>query len=215
MIRCISNNRYSFQAYSYQFLTIRIDYYLSTMNLFPTNLHTQKKNRIRKQFAWIILALLISGISQAQSDFSSKLIGVGVVVADLQRSLDFYMNGIGMVKTGSFTINEEFSKRSGLANGVSTAVTILKLEDSPQASEWKLMSFNKKSKHPVQKFIQDDTGMQYITIQVKSLKPVLERLKQQKVTFLGNTPTPLGPDSHFVLVQDPDGNFIELIGPLE
>src|SRR3954469_23806815 len=84
----------------------------------------------------------------AQSNFTSKTIGVGVVVADLDRSLDFYVNGIGMVKTGSFTINEDFGKRSGLTNGVATNVTILKLENSPDATDWKLMSFGKKASHP-------------------------------------------------------------------
>jgi catechol 2,3-dioxygenase-like lactoylglutathione lyase family enzyme len=163
----------------------------------------------------IICAVLMNYVAHAQSNFSSKLIGVGVVVADVNRSLNFYVNGIGMVKTGSFTINEEFGKRSGLTNGEPVSVTVLKLENSPEASEWKLMSFGKKAAHAQQKFIQDDTGMQYITIQVKSLKPILERLKQQKVTFLGRTPTPLSKDAHFVLVQDPDGNFVELIGPLE
>ena len=77
------------------------------------------------------------------------------------------------------------------------------------------MSFGKKSAHPRPKFIQDDTGVQYITIQVKSLKPIIDRLKEQKVTFLGSTPTPLTSNTHFVLVQDPDGTFVELIGPLE
>ena len=72
-----------------------------------------------------------------------------------------------------------------------------------------------KGCHRKQKFIQDDVGMQYITINVKSLKPVIERLKQMKVTFLGETPIPLNAKSHFALVQDPDGNFIELIGPLD
>ncbi|WP_345264103.1 VOC family protein [Nibrella viscosa] len=153
--------------------------------------------------------------AQAQSNFTSKTIGIGVVVADLNRSLDFYVNGIGMVKTGSFTINEEFSKRSGLANGVATNVTILKLENSPEATDWKLMSFNTKASHPKPRFIQDDTGMQYITINVKALKPIIDRLTQMKVPFLGSTPTPLNGKSHFVLVQDPDGTFIELIGPLE
>ncbi len=163
----------------------------------------------------IVCAILMNYLACAQSNFSSKLIGIGVVVADLNRSIDFYVNGIGMVKTGSFTINEDFGKRSGLTNGVPVSVTMLKLENSPEANEWKLMSFGKKATHPQQKFIQDDTGMQYITIQVKSLKPIIERLKQQKVTFLGTTPTPLSKDAHFVLVQDPDGNFVELIGPLE
>ncbi|WP_421827125.1 VOC family protein [Larkinella sp.] len=164
------------------------------------------------------ITLLVFGCvlsSFAQSNFSSKAIGIGVVVADLDRSLDFYVNGIGMVKTGSFTINEEFGKRSGLTNGVPVSVTILKLENSPDATDWKLMSFGKKATHSSQKFIQDDTGMQYITIQVKALKPIIDRLTQMKVPFLGDTPTPLNAKSHFVFVQDPDGTFVELIGPLE
>ena len=153
--------------------------------------------------------------AQAQSNFSSKVIGVGVVVADLDRSLDFYVKGIGMIKTGNFTINEDFGKRSGLSNGVATNVTILKLENSPEATDWKLMSFGKKASHPKPKYIQDDTGMQYITIQVKALQPIIDRLTQMKVPFLGSTPTPLNDKAHFVFVQDPDGNFIELIGPLQ
>ena len=152
--------------------------------------------------------------SSAPSNFSSKLIGAGVVVSDLERSLDFYVNGIGMVKAYSFKINPDFSKRSGLANGDSTAVTVLKLENSPEANEWKLMSFGKKATHPKQNFIQDDTGVQYITINVKALKPIIEKLKQRKVPFLGSSPTPLNQNSHLLLVQDPDGTFIELIGPM-
>ncbi|WP_460940788.1 VOC family protein [Spirosoma humi] len=153
--------------------------------------------------------------ANAQANFTSKVIGVGVVVADLERSLDFYVNGIGMVKTGSFTINEDFGKRSGLTNGVAVAVTILKLENSPEATDWKLMSFGSKPSHPKPKNIQDDTGMQYITINVKALQPVIDRLRQMKVPFLGSTPTPLNASAHFVFVQDPDGTFIELIGPLQ
>jgi catechol 2,3-dioxygenase-like lactoylglutathione lyase family enzyme len=167
-----------------------------------------------KTVSLFILALLLSHLGVAQSNFTSKVIGIGVVVADLDKSLDFYVNGIGMVKTGSFTINEEFSKRSGLANGEPTQVTMLKLENSPDATDWKLMSFGKKAGHPQSKFIQDDTGMQYITINVKSLKPIIDRLTKMNVSFRGSTPTPLNDKAHFVLVQDPDGTFIELIGPL-
>ncbi len=167
-----------------------------------------------KTVSLFILALLLCHLAVAQSNFTSKVIGIGVVVADLDKSLDFYVNGIGMVKTGSFTINDEFSKRSGLANGASTQVTILKLENSPDATDWKLMSFGKKAGHPKPKFIQDDTGMQYITINVKALKPIVDRLTKMNVPFRGSTPTPLNDKTHFVLVQDPDGTFIELIGPL-
>lgn len=164
----------------------------------------------------ITLFVFLSVLSaKAQSNFTSKVIGVGVVVADLERSLDFYVNGIGMVKTGSFTINDDFGKRSGLTNGVAVAVTMLKLENSPEATDWKLMSFGSKPAHPKPKNIQDDTGMQYITINVKALQPVIDRLTKMRVPFLGSTPTPLNANAHFVLVQDPDGTFIELIGPLQ
>ena len=161
-----------------------------------------------------VTALLIGGFVHAQSNFTSTSIGVGVVVADMQRSLDFYVKGIGMVKTGNFTINAEFGKRGGLTGGEAVEVNILKLENGPEGTDWKLMSFGKKASHPKPKFIQDDTGPQYITIQVKSLTPIIDRLKAQNVTFLGSTPTPLTKDSHFVLVQDPDGTFVELIGPM-
>jgi catechol 2,3-dioxygenase-like lactoylglutathione lyase family enzyme len=163
----------------------------------------------------IVTALLLNVATYAQSNFTSNLIGSGVVVADLERSLDFYVNGIGMVKAYNFTINEDFSKRSGLSNGVAVDVTVLKLENSPNANEWKLMSFGNKQAESKPEFIQDGTGVQYITINVKALNPVIERLKAKNVKLLGSTPTPLNGKQHFVLVQDPDGIFIELIGPLD
>jgi catechol 2,3-dioxygenase-like lactoylglutathione lyase family enzyme len=163
----------------------------------------------------IVTALLLNVATYAQSNFTSNLIGSGVVVADLERSLDFYVNGIGMVKAYNFTINEDFSKRSGLSNGVAVDVTVLKLENSPNANEWKLMSFGNKQAESKPEFIQDGTGVQYITINVKALNPVIERLKVKNVKLLGSTPTPLNGKQHFVLVQDPDGIFIELIGPLD
>ena len=150
----------------------------------------------------------------SQSNFSSQVINIGVVVSDLGRSLDFYVNGIGMVKTGGFSLDQDFAKRSGLSGGIPFSITVLKLENSPEATEWKLMSFDKKAAHKKSNFVQDDLGMQYITINVKSLKPVIERLTRQRVKFLGDTPTPLNKDLHFLLVQDPDGNFLEIIGSL-
>ncbi len=151
--------------------------------------------------------------AEAASEFQHGTILVGVVVTDFQKALDFYTNVLGMKKTGGFSIDEDFGKRSGLSNGVPFDVTILKLEDSPQATEWKLLSFGKKAAHPRPKYIQDDTGIQYVTIFVKSMKPFIERIKKHSVPFLGETPTTLGDGRQFVLVQDPDGTFIELIGP--
>lgn len=166
----------------------------------------------------ICLMLAISATyttkTMAQSEFSSNLIGVGLVVTDIEKALDFYTNVVGMKKVGEFDVDEEFGKSSGLSDGIAFHVDVLKLEDSPEANQWKLMSFGKDAGHPRSKFIQDDTGMQYITIMVKSLEPFLKRIEKHNVKLLGDTPIPLGPDQHFVLIQDPDGTIVELIGPL-
>lgn len=169
-----------------------------------------------KKLSVIILAIatILSTNIMAQSEFSSNTIGVGVVVRDLDKSLDFYLNVIGMKKVGEFEVNAEMGKASGLSNGVPFHVDVLKLEDSPEANNWKLMSFGKEATHPMPTYIQDDNGMQYVTIKVNSLEPFLQRIKKHDVELLGETPIPLGKD-HFVLVQDPDGTIIELIGPLK
>ena len=119
-----------------------------------------------------------------------------------------------MKETGGFSVNSEMGLKTGLTNGIAFDVKVLKLIDSPKATEWKLLSFKKEATHPEQKYIQDDTGMQYITIFVNDLQPFEERLRENNIPLLGETPTQLGDGRYFILVQDPDGVFIELIGPM-
>ena len=159
------------------------------------------------------LVVMPSYSVQPPDDFAKSAISIGVVVEDLDKALDFYLNVIGMVKTGEFSVDADKSRELGLSNGNSFDVKVLKLENSESAPEWKLMSFGKKATHPKQTYVPDDTGMQYITIFVKSMKPLLERIKKHDVKMLGKTPAMLDETRQFVLVQDPDGTFIELIGP--
>jgi len=169
-----------------------------------------------KKLTILILALATFSSSNlmAQSEFASNQIGVGVVVKDIDSSLFFYLNVIGMRKVTEFDVNAEFAKTSGLSNGVPFHVDVLKLVDAPDANQWKLMSFGKDATHPMPTYIQDDNGMQYITIMVNSLEPFLKRIEKYNIKLLGDTPIPLG-ENHFVLIQDPDGNIIELIGTLK
>lgn len=169
--------------------------------------------RILSIFA--LVALSLTRVSSAPGDFASPTIGIGVVVSDLNKSLDFYTNVIGMIQTGSFEIKEDFAKKSGLTDGSPTQVKVLRLGEGEDATQWKLMSFGDKSKPGKDEFIHNRTGMRYITILVKDLNPILQRIKDRKIKLLGETPVALGRASHFVLIQDPDGTFIELIGPLK
>lgn len=160
---------------------------------------------------FLVLAVFIS--TAQTSEFSNPNIFVGNVVEDLDKSVDFYTKVIGMTKTGEFSVPKEKCTELGLTNKYTLDVVILKLEDSPEASEWKLMSLGTKANHPKQKFMHDDTGMQYITILVNHLNPFIERMKKNKIKILSGVPSSLGDDRFFILVQDPDGTFIELIGP--
>lgn len=166
-----------------------------------------------KKFILPLVLLLTVFISSAQSEFSHPGIFVGNVVEDLDKSVKFYTEVIGMTKTGEFSVGKEKAKTLGLTDNYDLNVTVLKLEDSPNATEWKLMSVGTKANHPKQKWMTDDTGPQYITILVNHLDPFMARCKKYNVKILSEKPSSLGNDRFFILVQDPDGTFIELIGP--
>ncbi len=171
---------------------------------------------MKKTFAFLALAgLLVIPALAASEDFSNTTISIGVVVTDLDKAVDFYTNVVGMVQTGSFEIGAEFSKKSGLADGNAAQVKVMRLGQGETATQWKLMSFGDKAKPIKSDFVHSHTGMRYITIQVKDLGSIFERIKARKIKLMGETPVPLGNDNHFILIQDPEGTFIELIGPMK
>ena len=167
-------------------------------------------------YSLLVLLAVCSIQTKAQDkiqEFAKNTIQIGVVVEDLDKALDFYKNVLGMVEQPGFSVNADVAKRSGLSNGVPFDVAILKLEDSDEAQQWKVISFGKKAKHAKPTYMSDDNGMRFCTLFVKSMKPFLERFKKHEVKLLGETPIALSGGRQLVLVQDPDGNFFELIGP--
>lgn len=162
-----------------------------------------------------IALLIMTYCAMAQSEFSSPTIQIGVVVEDLEKSMQFYTDIIGMRQTGGFDVTPEVAKSTGLTDGLALSVAIMKLEDSPAANEWKLMSFGKKGENMNHEYIDDDNGMRYVTIFYKTLNDVLERIRDNDIATLGETPYLLPDGRHFILVKDPDGTFIELIGGME
>lgn len=171
------------------------------------------KKRGKTVLLLLIGILTIYNTAIAQNDFAKTAISIGVVVEDLDKSLDFYQNVVGMVKVREFVVDSEKANRMGLSKDKSFDIKVLKLENSEEAAELKLMTFNNKTSHKNQKFIPDENGIRYITLFVKSMKPILKRIKKNKVKTLGETPTMLDEKRMFVLIQDPDGNFVEFIGP--
>jgi catechol 2,3-dioxygenase-like lactoylglutathione lyase family enzyme len=170
----------------------------------------------RMMMAVALLALLAGTTTAGESPFTEGTIHVGVVVTDLDKSTAFYTDVLGMTKTGQFDVSADFGKASGLTGGLAFHVDVFGLRNEPGAAQFKLMSFEKDARTPRSAHIQDSLGMQYVTLNVTDLTPFVARIKAAGVPLLGDTPVPLfdtGKD--FVLVQDPDGTFIELIGPMK
>ena len=153
----------------------------------------------------------------AEGDFSSRVIHVGVVVSDLEKSLEFYKDVIGMVQVDqeSFDVNADMGRRTGLSDGIPFHVEVLKLGSGPDASQFKLMSFGDKAQKRENEYIHNHTGIQYITIFVNELEPIIKRIKAHSVKMLGETPILLSEGTYFIAVKDLDGTIIELIGPMK
>lgn len=170
-----------------------------------------------KRATWFTLAAALVALAAhaAEVRFKTTTIQIGMVVSDLDKSKAFYQDVVGMIQTDrkSFDIPAEFGKSSGLTDSLPFHVEILKLGSGDSATELKLMSFGDKPKKQENPFIHSHTGIQYLTLQVEDIAPSLERIQARGIKMLGETPVPIPDGRLFILIQDPDGTFVEIIGP--
>ncbi len=173
---------------------------------------------MKKILTSLVIALFAFQSAQAaEEEFAKKTISIGMIVSDLDKSLEFYKDVVGFIQADrtEFDVPAEFGKKSGLTDSIGLHVEVLKLGRGEDVTELKIMTFGDKPKKQENEYLHTNTGIQYLTIFVTELKPILERIKEHKVKLLGETPIPLGEKNSFVLIKDPDGTFIELIGPME
>jgi lactoylglutathione lyase len=150
----------------------------------------------------------------ADTEFSKPIIDLGIVVKDADRTARFLTNVIGFKEVRGFTATSELGKKIGLLNGQSTQVRVFVLEDVDQATRIKILSFPEAPGKPAdQAYIHSTLGIRYLTLYVKNLNRVLERVKKANISTLGETPVEMSAGTWLLALKDPDGNFIELIGP--
>lgn len=168
--------------------------------------------------AWAVAGVLMIQIARSQTDrpqFARTTIDIGVVVSDVDKAMKFYTEGIGFTDAGSFDVPAQMAGDTGLTDSKPFTVRMLKLGKDATATTLKLMQIpNAGSKAVDNQYISSSLGMRYLTITVADLTKTLGRLKEQGIAPV-KPPYRLGGDSHLVLVKDPDGNTIELIGPVQ
>ncbi|MBI1388608.1 MAG: VOC family protein [bacterium] len=150
----------------------------------------------------------------APDEFSSKTVLIGMIVSDMDASVKFYKDVVGFTEYEGFSVDADFGERSGLTDSLPLTVRVFKLGPGADATQLKLIEFKEKAQKQQNDFIHSHTGVQYLTIRVTELQPILDRIKKNNVKMLGKTPIELSGRDMFVLIKDPDGTFVELIGPL-
>ena len=165
----------------------------------------------------LLLALApVTRAADAAGEFTRPTIDIGIVVQDASRTAGFLTNAIGFTEVQGFDVSADLGKKIGLIEGHAVKVRVFVLSEGEQVTRIKILSFpGAASKKPDQQTIHATLGMRYLTLYVKDTNRALERLREANIKPLGETPLDLGGGTYITVVKDPDGNFIELIGPMK
>ncbi|KRO40440.1 MAG: hypothetical protein ABR63_04560 [SAR86 cluster bacterium BACL1 MAG-120920-bin57] len=131
----------------------------------------------------------------AQINFTSDAIDIGIVTVNDLEMLNFYQEVLGLKKEmeipfpGLGTVNK-LSFGSGY-------IKILVLDDKP------------KNINPTGNF-STSNGIRYITINLSNLDHILESCAANNINII-NAGTIIRPGVTVAIIQDPDGNLIELM----
>jgi len=162
--------------------------------------------------------LLVAGAAQTSSMtkmFSRSTIDIGVVVSDVDKAAKFYTEAVGMTEVQGFDVSPQLAGDSGLTNYHPFKVRVFVLADEPVATHLKLMEIpDAAPKKTDQQYISSSLGYSYLTLLVTDMKASVERAKAAGVSPV-KAPYQLGGNNYLTLLKDPDGNIIELVGPME
>jgi catechol 2,3-dioxygenase-like lactoylglutathione lyase family enzyme len=149
-----------------------------------------------------------------------EIIGVGNflhVVADAEKSVDFYQNVLGMDLQGTPpTGPRPYLDTPAIVNlydapGAQYRVGVGMVQGSPMRAE--LVEWKGVDRTPIHPRYQDP-GAATLILTVRDLIPILARVKKAAAPIVttGGEPVRLN-DSKAIMLRDPDGFYVELIQP--
>ena len=157
---------------------------------------------------------ILSSPLLSQSNADLGVAAIGLVVSDIEQSEDFYTNIIGMREVGGFSLDKQWSMEAGAANDQPFSVKQFKLVDAPTSTILKLAYFDHTDKVAETSGIDKRPGVNYITLfyNKSGFNEVIDRVNKAGIKKIGWVKR----DSYqLVFVRDPDGVFVELVGPPE
>ncbi|MED5578908.1 MAG: VOC family protein [Nitrospinota bacterium] len=133
-------------------------------------------------------------------------IDIGIVVQDLEKASHFYGEILGLPVVREVEITSDKAAQAGCASGRfqfkafqagDVQLKVAQADSNPNNGGGK---------------IDDSTGFRYITFTVESVEETYKHLKNAGVNIQGEV-TEVVPGRFIIFFSDPDGNFLECVGP--
>ncbi|KFM22142.1 Metallothiol transferase FosB protein [Marine Group I thaumarchaeote SCGC AAA799-B03] len=138
---------------------------------------------------------------------------VGLVVSDIQRSLEFYQNLLGLKIKGQ--TDEKGNFISTILNHQDIQVKTVKLSADDNATRLELLEFKNVSQNFVHKTTLFNSGFTHISLTVSNLDDLYVRLKNSDVEFVSAPQLSENKALKVVFCKDFEGNYLELIEELD
>ena len=146
--------------------------------------------------------------------FRKATVDVGVIVSDIKAAEEFYEEALGFTEIDEFTVPARVAGDSGLTDYKKFTADVMAIGDGETATKIKLIEISDApGARPDNRYIHSTLGPSYLTLHVDDLDAALKKCADHGVKPVAKGPTKVGGDSFIALVRDPDGNFIEFVGP--
>lgn len=139
---------------------------------------------------------------------TARLTHIGLCVADLERSLHFYVDGMGFEEIGRMTTDEPDSGKILEVPGAAVELVYL----ARDGFRIELIDFARPGVDtPAQRRPVNQVGLTHLAFRVDDLDAWGERIRRAGGTVLDHTASRFATGNRGIMAVDPDGTRIELI----
>jgi len=165
----------------------------------------------------LAVSCFIAGAAQStggKAAFTKTTIDIGVVVSDVEKAARFYTEAIGFTEVGGFAVSAPLTGDSGLTDYKAFKVRVFVLAEESTATRLKLMEIPGTDPKKVDnQYISSSLGFSYLTLHTADTAAAVDRAQKAGVQPV-KKPYQLGGNNYLTLLKDPDGNIVELVGPM-
>ena len=139
-------------------------------------------------------------------ELQRAVLDIGLVVRDFEKALEYYRDKLGFTPTRQINVDDETARRTGLGEA-GFDIQYMQIGDA------NLKLVYMKNPPPAGPTGADAAcGYRYITIWVKDMDRACDEWRANGVEFLSE-PLRRTPDMRVAVLEDPEGNLIEILGP--